>query len=340
MAAHPTIPDHPDLALSLALAVVGSASSPLLLLDGTLAVVAASASFCEAFHLDPLAVPGRKVFELGDGEWAAPQLTSLLKATASGAAGIAAYEMDLADGEPPLRRLVINAHKLAYGDAENVRLLVAVADLTDARARDKQKDDLLREKAILLRELQHRIANSLQIVASILMQSARRVQSEEARSHLHSAQQRIMSVAALQQQLAVTTLHDVELSAYFAELCQSLGASMIRDKALISLEVRVDRAYRPADVSVSLGLIITELVINALKHAFPDHRGGKIKVEFHVKGTAWTLTVGDDGIGMPSGPNAKPGLGTSIVEALARQLEARVDIVDADPGTIVSVVHS
>ena len=73
---------------------------------------------------------------------------------------------------------------------------LAVADVTAARAADKLKDDLLREKAILLQEVQHRVANSLQIIASVLLQSARKVQSEETRGHLKDAHNRVMSVAA------------------------------------------------------------------------------------------------------------------------------------------------
>ena len=75
-------------------------------------------------------------------------------------------------------------------------------DVTDARIAEKLKDDLLKEKAVLLQELQHRVANSLQIIASVLMQSARRVQSDEARTHLQQAHQRVMSVASLQHHLA------------------------------------------------------------------------------------------------------------------------------------------
>ena len=80
--------------------------------------------------------------------------------------------------------------------------MLSVTDITHARAAEKLKDNLLREKDVLLQELHHRVANSLQIIASVLMQSARKVQSEETRSHLYDAHQRVMSVAALQQQLA------------------------------------------------------------------------------------------------------------------------------------------
>lgn len=94
-------------------------------------------------------------------------------------------------------------------------------------------------------------------------------------------------------------------------------------------------------MSVSLGLIVTELVISALKHAFPGHDPeGRIAVDYLASGASWTLTVGDDGIGMPGGVDAaKPGLGTGIVEALAKQLGAKVTVTDRNPGTLVSVVH-
>ena len=93
-------------------------------------------------------------------------------------------------------------------------------------------------------------------------------------------------------------------------------------------------------MSVSLGLIVTELVINALKHAFPDHRDGRIEVKYDSQGDDWTLSVGDDRVGMPQDPaSAKSGLGTSIVEALAKQLDAHVVVSDVAPGTEVSIIH-
>ena len=120
--------------------------------------------------------------------------------------------------------------------------------------------------------MQHRVANSLQIIASILLQSARRVQSDETRGHLQDAHSRLMSIAAVQQHLAASRLGKVELRPYLIQLCKSLGASMIHDAKVLSIEVVVDESVTDADISVSLGLIVTELVINALKHAFPGHR--------------------------------------------------------------------
>ncbi|MEJ0066593.1 MAG: sensor histidine kinase [Caulobacteraceae bacterium] len=336
----PAGPARAALPDTLALALVAASDAPILLLDGDLTVIAASVSFSRAFHLDPAAVNGRLLFSLGTGEWDVPQLRSLLRVTLSGAAEVDGYEMDLKHSGRVPRRLVITAHQLVYGDATEVRLMLAVSDVTDARLAERLKDDLLREKAMLYQELQHRIANSLQIIASVLMQSARRVPSQETRTHLFDAHSRVMSVAALQTQLAATNVGEVHLRDYFTELCQSIGASMIQDHEKLRLTVDADDSLAVADVSVSLGLIVTELVINALKHAFPEDRGGDIVVSYRSAAADWTLSVADNGIGMSPHAAPKAGLGSSIVEALAKQLGARVEVADAGPGASISIVHT
>ncbi|MDP1777176.1 MAG: histidine kinase, partial [Brevundimonas sp.] len=156
-------PLHSDGSIALALAVVGSSTAPLVLLDGDLNVIAASASFFTAFQIDPAGAVGESFLGLGDGEWNLPRLRSLLTATLSGAADVDAYEMDLKSKRlGGARCLLLNAHLLAYGDGSEVRMLLGMSDVTDAKASEKLKDDLLREKAILLQEVQHRVANSLQ----------------------------------------------------------------------------------------------------------------------------------------------------------------------------------
>lgn len=325
---------------TLAMALIISSQAPLVLLDGDLCVVAASASFYRDFGI---ARPdaGRVAFaELGDGEWNLPQLLLLLRATAAGRPAIEAYEMDLVRPGHAMCRVVINTHKLDYdAGIGEARIVLALTDVTAARLADKQKDDLLREKQILMQELQHRVANSLQIIASVLLQSARKVNSEETRSHLQDAHQRVMSVATLQKQLATSQEGQVGLRGYFTELCESISASMIGRTSPLVLSADVDDSTVDARVSVSLGLIVTELVINALKHAFPDSpHHGRINVRFRATATGWALSVTDDGLGFPACPqDVHPGLGTGIVEALARQLDARIDIASAQPGTRVSI---
>ena len=331
--------NRPEAATSLGLAVVLASSTPLVLLDGEFVVRAASGTFCAAFGLDPEAVTGNELFAVGAGEWDLPQLRSLLSATLSGKAAIAAYDLDLVYATQ-VRHLILNAQRLDYTDvdADHVRLLLAVSDVTSARLAERHKDDLVREKQTLLQELQHRVANSLQIIASVLIQSARKVQSEEARTSLNDAHHRVMSIATLQRQLAASERDAVALRPYFTDLCNTIGASMITDSARIRITPTIDDAVVSSDISVSLGLIVTELIINALKHAFPETaKGGNIAVNYASDGSAWTLTIGDDGVGQPA--NKVPGLGTGIVEALAKQLKARVEISDARPGMLVSIIQ-
>jgi two-component sensor histidine kinase len=318
------------------LAVVALSNEPLLFLSQDLTIIAASLSFCAAFQIDPAAVAGRKIADLGAGEWASPKIGSLLKATASGVAQIEAYEIELVRNDRETLCLLLNARKID-GDS-GVRLLLSITDITHARAAARKMDDLVREKEILMREVQHRVANSLQIIASVLMQSARKVQSEEVRAHLADAHSRVLSIATVQRKLAQSITGDVSLRPYLTELCESLAASMIRDPTQLSLVVNADDSYVTANASVSIGLIVTELVINALKHAFTDHRRGVIVIDYRSQGKSWKLSVSDDGVGMPSGRSgAKPGLGSGIVDALARQLRGRILMTDAAPGVKFSL---
>ena len=337
------LPNHPAVTDSLALALVASSDAPVLLLDKDLIVVAASASFSRTFKIDPNSINGRPLFELGAGEWDVAQLRSFLRATLLGGADLDAYEMDLKRPGSGARRLVLTAHRLNYADQANERLLLTLSDVTDARLSERLKDDLLREKGILFQELQHRVANSLQIIASVLMLSARRV-SAESRGHLQDAHSRVMSVATLQQQLAESRLGDVKLRPYFTELCASIGASMIHDRETLTLSVEADDGVATADASVSLGLIVTELVINAVKYAFPTQKpDALVHVTYESQGDNWKLIVSDNGVGAAATAavgSAPGGLGTIIVKALVQQLDARMDVVSVPAGMSVSITRA
>ena len=113
------------------------------------------------------------------------------------------------------------------------------------------------------------------------------------------------------------------------------------DAEATAIKVTADASTMSADQSVSLGLIVTELVINSLKHAYPDQaRDGRIEVNFASTPEGWTLIVADDGVGLPQDHEmAKPGLGTGIVQALAGQLFAEVAVVSGATGTTVTVAH-
>jgi PAS domain S-box-containing protein len=331
-----------NLGQTLGLAVVQASDAPLLLLDEKMIIVAASNSFCGTFGIDPETVTGHSIYDLDHRHWDLPRLHSLIDATLSGAAEIESYEMEIGTSDGASRCVVVKAQLLNYGEGETARMLVTIIDVTDVRASEKRQKQLIHDNASLLHEMQHRVANSLQIIASILMQSARKVQSDEVRGHLSDAHQRVMSIATLQRHLAESDTDAVELEPYLAQLCASIGASMIYDRDRLTLTTNVDPVSISGDTSVSIGLVVTELVINALKHAFVDGRAGHIVVGYVAKGEDWTLSVSDDGIGMAEAEKAESshaGLGTRIVQALAKQLGAVIAVDSGTPGTRVSLTH-
>lgn len=323
---------------NLGLAVIAASRVPLLLLDNRLVVMMASRSFAAIFGGDPSQMTGRPLATLGSGEWGGERLQQQLADVIATGEPVADHEFDLRPKGRPNRRLSLDAE--AVDDAMDGErfLLLSLTDLTPIRAQMKAEQDRIDERDVLFRELQHRIANSLQIISSVLMQSARRTGSEETRGQLEAAHHRILSVAAVQNHLAATRTGDVRLRPYLTTLCRGIAASMIHDPARVALEVMVDDSVADADDAMSLGLIATELVINALKYAFPDRRPGRITLSYESGGGGWTLLVADDGVGMRTDtPMVPAGLGTTIVDALARKLKAKVLIGFGAPGMRVSI---
>lgn len=200
---------------------------------------------------------------------------------------------------------------------------------------------LLRERDLLFEEMQHRTCNSLQIVASILLIKARATQSEEVRSQLLDAHQRVLSVAAVQKHLHLSGRDQpIQIGGYLTKLCETLSQSMIADGQQTALEVDADFNLVSSRDAVSPGLIVTELVMNALKHAFPDDRpGAAIGVVYRVAETGWKLAVSDNGAGKSDADRGKHGLGTSLIQALGEQLDARVDIITNRSGMTASITH-
>ncbi|MDP1739093.1 MAG: histidine kinase dimerization/phosphoacceptor domain -containing protein [Caulobacter sp.] len=341
----PDIATRATTATSLARALLETSHLPLVLFDSDLRVVSATRSFFTVFDLDPDAVQGRLLSQIGDGEWDIPQVRLLLENAVLGGEPLGDYETELSRKDKDARQLVVNVQNIVYDDKINARVLLTLNDVTDVRRIEQlnvtlllEKDALLHEREILLQEMQHRVANSLQIIASVLLLKARTVKSEETRLHLRDAHDRVMSVAAVQQ-LLQATLGDVEVGPYLTKLCDSLAASMIRDSRPLTIAVEAELATVTSHEAVSLGLIVTELVINALKHAFPGDRGGTVRVSYTVGSPGWTLSVTDNGVGRPPASlKRKNGLGTVIVESLAKQLDARVVLEDAHPGARISLM--
>jgi chemotaxis protein methyltransferase CheR len=336
---------------TLAQAIVDTVREPLLVLDKDLRVLAASRSFYQTFKVAPNTTQGQFLYSLGDGQWDIPGLRLLLEKIVPEHGVMDDYEVEHQFPEIGKRTMLLNARKVFYEGNSHTTILLGIEDVTERRAADREKENmlrklqaLLREKDVLLEELEHRVGNSLQIIAAIILMKSRMVTSEESKLHLQDTHKRVMSIAAVQQHLHATVASGpVEMAPYLTQLCESIKTSMIGDYRPAALKVTSDAGTVTSREAISLGLIVTELILNALKHAFVDDKTDRqIAIGFAIAGANWKLSVADNGIGAPVGvfAQAKSGLGTNIINALAQQLDAKVDVVSGRQGTSVSVTHA
>jgi len=203
-------------------------------------------------------------------------------------------------------------------------------DISDRKEAEERLRASLEEKTVLLKEVHHRVKNNLQIITSLLNLQLNRTQVLEAQDTLRDTQSRIRSMALLHEALYRSgSLARIGLSHYVESLCAPLWHAAGSVAAGVRLQQRIDDISLALDQAVPCGLIINELVSNALKHAFPGGRSGHVVVSATMlpKGLL-SLSVTDDGVGLPPGrdPRSSDTLGLQLVFMLAAQLQGVVDI--------------
>jgi two-component sensor histidine kinase len=200
-------------------------------------------------------------------------------------------------------------------------------------------DDIAARYAILLREGDHRIKNSLQIVSSLLSLQASREENSHAREALLSAAGRVRSVARMHDALQTGEGEDaVDLGAVLENMCGSLQAM---GGETHGVEVRVETQYRyaPMVTARSVGLAVNELVVNALRHAFPDGRPGTILVRLTCDAGLLRVLVADDGVGLPAGHAEGRGYGMKLVRMMVSQISGVLHVdTDVGMGTRLTIV--
>src|SRR6185312_11654470 len=195
-----------------------------------------------------------------------------------------------------------------------------------ARQMLESRDDKLRERELLYRELQHRVSNDFAIVGSLLDLQRRRSNIPEARDALEQTMSRVRSVARIHRHLyAVPGTEQVQLEHYLTELCDGLRDAVLPPAGMV-LICECAPVMMPRERALSVGLVVNELVANAVKHAFPGGRDGTITVRFGAAGAGWRLTVGDDGVGLDEA-GAKAGLGRGLIDSFVAQAGGSLSVV-------------
>lgn len=234
------------------------------------------------------------------------------------------------------RRFMINtAAPVRDEDGRVVAGLVAQVDVTERVLAQRELADALAAKDVLLHEVNHRVKNSLQIVTSLLMLQMGQAKDPALRAALNEARTRIGVVAAMHQRLYSTSEHDrVDFGDYLRDMATETLQSLDLD-GRIALEVDLEHGVvLLLTHAVPLALVVSELVTNAVKYAFPDGRTGRLRVALRRQVDGLGIEVTDDGVGLPAAfdPARSGGLGMRIVTALVRQVRGTLAIERAEPG--------
>lgn len=197
---------------------------------------------------------------------------------------------------------------------------------------------LAAQQAVLLKEMNHRVANSLQLISSLIELQARKVPDETARALLRQAAERVEAVTLVHRRLYTSEdVESVEMDSYLAGLVEELSRASLASEEPCTITFKATPVRLQTDRAVAMGLIVNELVTNALKYAYPGC-GGEVRVLLVEKDGALVLCVEDDGVGYaPDAVARGSGLGSMIVTSMAQTLRATVSREPSAQGTRISL---
>lgn len=216
--------------------------------------------------------------------------------------------------------------------------LVALANVTNQGAADRDTlDERLRDKDVLLQELQHRVKNNLQMITALIRMEARNVPDSETGERFDRLAGRIGALALLYNSLSAGGLEDgIDLGVYLSQIAS--GVMQAHATEGIRLDLQVDTWPVSVNVAMPTGLVVNELLTNSLKHAFPSDKGGTIRLHSLVDETGCRVTISDDGVGLADGATwPKAGkLGAVIAQSLRQNAKAEMTVMSA-PGEGLTV---
>jgi chemotaxis protein methyltransferase CheR len=311
----------------------------LLVLEPDLTIRFANRSFCHTFAVAVEDTVGRKLYDLGNGQWDIPKLRTALETIISGRETVEAFEVEQFFPSIGQRVMVLNARKVHRPGNKIVQILLAIEDITERVRLEREHATAHERIGILLQELTHRVKNSLQIIAAMVSIEARSHKSGEGKAALERVSHRINALGHLYSKLSkADTVEAVDAATYLDDLCRDLIASVHKEGATsIVLETDIESELLPTDRAIPIGLMVNELVTNAVKYAFPGETKGTVLVTLKRVPGELHLTVADNGQGVDA-RRADSGLGGRLVEGFAQQLGGQLKRESDSRGTTVRLI--
>jgi PAS domain S-box-containing protein len=282
-----------------------------------------------------------------------PQEVARMRAAIAGGEPIALEILNYRkDGTPFWNGMTISPIRDAAGEV--AFFFAAQADMTDKRRietamrgtndelerqvgqRTADLEQALAQKTALLHEVDHRVKNNLQVISSLMLLKARRTPEGEAREALQNMAERIGALSTAHRMLySAGDVAHFNLSDFTGDFLSDLGAGI--DPEQTRIEARVEPIAVAAAMAAPLSLMIHELTTNAVRHAFPDGRKGRLTLDAHREDDALIIVIADDGVGLAAAPPNPAGFGRTLVDMVVRQLRGSIVWADGAPGTRVEI---
>jgi len=295
--------------------IVDTIRDPLVVLESDMTIVTASKAFLTMFEIAEAEAIGRRVSELGQHQWDVPALRHLMEKVLPENKPIESFEIE--DDFPGLGRRVfnLNARKISQPGNHAHRMLLVFEDITDRKQRE-------RDAQMLTNEISHRIKNNLQIVVSLIAFESRLTAAPCVEGY-KAMQDRIGAIAQLYDLISHSSHGgSIAADAYLNEIAKSMTAGLLGDRSGIEIIVNAEALHIDPNRAVPFGLLVNELVTNAVKHAFPTGKG-HVTLTLKQLGDQIELTVADDGVGTQASKIAKiveNNRGADYVTIFVRQL--------------------
>ncbi len=232
----------------------------------------------------------------------------------------------------------MNTAEVGLSDGE--ALVAFMSDITERKRAEKRLNDSLKEKELLLKEIHHRVKNNLQVISSLLEMQSQLVTDGQAREAYADSIRRVRSMALVHEKLYRSEdLSQIDFHEYLNSVARELSRSLHREG--VNLRIEAEKIMLGIDLAVPCGLIVHELVSNALKHAFTKREGGNVIVSFkRLNASTLQLDVYDDGAGFPRGSDYRTmtSMGMSIIRTLTEQISGTIKL-DGSAGTRFTIVY-
>lgn len=217
-----------------------------------------------------------------------------------------------------------------------------IRDVSERKIAEERLEKSLKEKEFLLKEIHHRVKNNLMIISSLLSIQSRYIKDPDSRKIFEESGNRARSMALIHEKLYQSTdIKRIDFGEYIRTLGNELYRTYAINPQLVKLELAADDMTLDINIAIPLGLIFNELITNSLKHAFPDNRSGEIKIGFHKDDDTFTLSVSDDGVGLPDTIDFKnsESMGLQLVNMLTQQIDGQI-LLDTTSGTSYTLTFS